>query len=375
MTTEIIPFVPEPWPYVPAQLREIANQVAQDENPSFTVRELLSWFYGSQRRGRWIVSVIRDAFDELNLMTEPDFDATYLDAFVMFMHKTEVKQSTATTPSPSEAVTPVSAAATNRVITTLPTTKAQVDPTYRIGRLALANRPPVTASPDTTIEHAVTIMFMNDFSQLPVMTGERDVKGVFSWKSVGSLWSQGHKFSRVGDAMDQHAEIGTEASIFAVVNLLRQHDCVLVRDRTTNKISGIITSYDISVTFGDLSEPFLILDEIENHIRSLIEGNFSNEELVQARDPGDSERQVAGVKDLTFGEYMRLLENPAGWGKLGLQIDRALFIKGLDDVRRIRNDVMHFDPEGTDKSDIKKLRGFVEFLQRLQRIGSIELKR
>ncbi len=368
MSTTNIPFVAESFPHIPAQLLQIAEEVTQGQRPIVTVRVLLSWFYGSQRRGRWIVSVIRQACDRLDLTTDPDFDATYLDGPVTFLRKIELKRVVPTATAQMGATTSASAAETAAVEAVSAVTKAQVDPTYRIGRLALANRVPISVTPDTSIEQAVTLMLMNDFSQLPVMTSEREVKGLFSWKSVGSLWSQGHKCSKVREAMNQQAEIDTDASIFAVANLLRQHDCVLVRDRTA-RITGIITAYDISVTFGELSEPFLILDEIENHIRVLIEGNFTNEELVQARDPGDPERQVEGVTDLTLGEYVRLLENPQGWSKLGLQIDRALFIKGLDDIRRIRNDVMHFDPEGTDESDIKKLRDFVEFLQRLQKIG------
>lgn len=76
------------------------------------------------------------------------------------------------------------------------------------------------------------------------------------------------------------------------------------------------------------------------------------------------------VSDLTLGECMRLIERPDNWQKLELKIDRAVFVKGLDEIRRIRNDVMHFDPEGTDEGDVKKLRDFVAFLQRLQRFGS-----
>jgi CBS domain-containing protein len=32
--------------------------------------------------------------------------------------------------------------------------------------------------PDSLVEEAVTLMLANDFSQLPVMTSERDVKGI-----------------------------------------------------------------------------------------------------------------------------------------------------------------------------------------------------
>ena len=53
---------------------------------------------------------------------------------------------------------------------------------------------------------------------------------------------------------------------------------------------------------------------------------------------------------LTFGQYIRLIENEEGWNKLGLKIERKLFIKQLDEIRKTRNDVMHFDTDGiTDK--------------------------
>jgi len=51
-----------------------------------------------------------------------------------------------------------------------------------------------------------------------------------------------------------------------------------------------------------------------------------------------------------------------------LKTDGGVLTALLEDVRLIRNDVMHFDPEGTDEADLKKLRDFVGFLQRLQEI-------
>ena len=42
---------------------------------------------------------------------------------------------------------------------------------------------------------------------------------------------------------------------------------------------------------------------------------------------------------------MRLLEHPKVWGKLNLLIDRTVLTKLLEDVRKVRNEVMHFDPD------------------------------
>jgi hypothetical protein len=124
-----------------------------------------------------------------------------------------------------------------------------------------------------------------------------------------------------------------------------------------HKISGIVTTSDLSLEFQQLTEPFLLLSEIENHIRGMIHNaGFTVEELRECRDSAEETREIEGVFDLTFGEYIKLLENKDSWGKLKLKIDQKIFFQDLDRIRKIRNDVMHFDP------------GFVGFLQKLQPI-------
>ncbi len=155
--------------------------------------------------------------------------------------------------------------------------------------------------------------------------------------------------------------------MFEVIRVLTQHECVLVRDGN-NTISGIVTAADISQQFRTLSEPFLLLGDIENNLRSLIERSLSLEDLKAARDPSDTKRSVESASDLSFGEYVRLLENPDHWRKLKLQLDRVVFTRSLSDVRLIRNDVMHFDPDGITEEQLATLRQFSTFLDRLQRL-------
>jgi len=45
----------------------------------------------------------------------------------------------------------------------------------------------------------------------------------------------------------------------------------------------------------------------------------------------------------------------------------------FESVRRIRNDVMHFDPDGIPEKDLMTLREFARFLQRLQIIDVINV--
>ncbi len=64
--------------------------------------------------------------------------------------------------------------------------QAYADPIYRISKLASATRKPLSVSPGANLEEAVTHMLINDYSQLPVMTSDRDVKGVITWTALFS---------------------------------------------------------------------------------------------------------------------------------------------------------------------------------------------
>jgi hypothetical protein len=147
-----------------------------------------------------------------------------------------------------------------------------------------------------------------------------------------------------------------------------QSQYVLVRDQ--GRITGIVTASDLSLQFQQLAEPFLLLREIENRIRLIIGDAFSPAELSGIPDPEDSGRAVSSIYDLTFGQYIRLLQNPDNWMKTNLSIDRAAFCDQLDSIRKIRNDVMHFNPDPMKAEDLQLLRDFLNFLQLLQNIGS-----
>lgn len=348
------------------RIASIAKQLDNGESVQpVTVREFLSWF-GAQRRGYWIVAEIHNELEKHKLKTEPDFESEYIDSPIsLTLIPAKKKGKLASEIKAVELAG--SGQATSEGVATLTVATPYADPTYRISKLAAANNAPLTVAPDASLSEAATKMLTHGYSQLPVMNG-REVKGVVSWTSIGTRLALGGKSSRVRELMDQAQEIRADASMFQAIPIIVQHQYVLVR-AADNRISGIVTSSDLSLQFQLLAEPFLMLSEIENHIRRLIGSKFSQAELVQARDPGATDRRVNRVEDLAFGEYLRLLENPERWTKLGLAIDRATFCKQLDRVREIRNEVMHFDPDGASPTDRETLREFAQFLQKLHSIG------
>ncbi|WGS22310.1 MULTISPECIES: hypothetical protein [unclassified Bradyrhizobium] len=105
-------------------------------------------------------------------------------------------------------------------------------------------------------------------------------------------------------------------------------------------------------------------------IAPVVADRFSTNDLTDVRDPSDGSRTIKGPDDLAFGEYLRLLEKPDRWKQFGLAIDRSSFCNDLDNIRRIRNDVMHFDSDGVLPKELDNLRDFKSFLNQIQSIIS-----
>jgi CBS domain-containing protein len=240
-----------------------------------------------------------------------------------------------------------------------------------IRMLSAANRGVLAVKPQDSLDMAVTLMLANDYSQLPVMTGPRELKGVVSWKSIGGRLAQRTTLETVSDAMEPTVTVKETDSIFEATALIIANDFVFVVASPDNRIIGIVTATDLSEQFQMLSEPFLLIGQIENQIRNLMHDRFDLATLRAAcndNDPARRER-VNGIADLTFGEYMRILEIEDNWAKLGFVADRVTFIKEMDKVRKIRNDVMHFDPDGIEDDQYRQLRRFSKFLTRLERLS------
>jgi len=333
------------------ELNVIAQKVKDGQAVFGTARELISYF-GYSRRGSWISRQICKQLDELGIMTFPPFDTTWIDEPFIYKLKDEPKPTEGTQEQKVEQSVGVTE-----------TDSVPEDPIFRVGRLKSANTEPLSVSPNATLSEAVTTMRMHDFSQLPVVNGNT-LKGMVSWKSIGWYLSQKSKGTEVRHFMDKANEILSDKSLFKAIELVKQHDAVLVKNNK-GEITGIITTYDLSAEFRQLAEPFLLLAEIEKQIRIILSDKLTVDELQAVKDPNDTGRNISCIDDLTFGEYVRIFQNPDLWDKLQLEIDQKVFSKQLDDIRRIRNDVMHFNPDPLENKDLLTLRRFSDFLDKL----------
>src|SRR6266545_4164512 len=216
------------------RLARLAESLDRGEPPErVSVRTLLEWF-DSQRRGSTVVWWIRQTLAKHGLKTVPDFNSVYIDAPVSIVLLTPNEE-----PGFDSEGSAKSSTGTEEDGTT-PIERAITDPTYRIGRLRTANIPLVSVKPDTSIKEAVTLMLLHDFSQLPVMQNERDIKGVVSWRSIGKRMALGLKCETARDSMESHHEVPSDASLLTAIDEIVRNEYVLIRSEQ-NVITGIVT--------------------------------------------------------------------------------------------------------------------------------------
>lgn len=345
-----------------AEFEEVKNDVAEGREPSRSVRELLRWF-GARRRRAGVVERIEAELEAAGLRTDPHFTTTWIDAAIIFRKR----EAAAPVPEAAPAVAPEPGEDGAE-----PPKPADVaDTTHLVRMLEAANREVISVNPQDPIERAVTLMLAYDFSQLAVMTGPRDLKGAISWKSIGSRLSQRNELKQVSDAMEQAAEVSDADSLFEVTRTVIQREYVFVRASADRRITGIVTATDLSEQFQGLSEPFLLLGRIENQIRRLIQDVFDVDTLRAACDDNDPERKAAVSKasQLTFGEYQRIFEREENWTQLGFVACRKTFCKELDEVRKLRNEIMHFHLDVIEDGDFEQLRRFSRLLEQLDHLA------
>ncbi|HCT94324.1 MAG: XRE family transcriptional regulator [Bacteroidetes bacterium GWE2_39_28] len=302
-----------------------------DKEFKITPRELINAF-GCEKRTSGNRAYINKYLQDNQLETFPDYMNAWIDGEIVLRHKKRAKS------------------------------KSGADPIQRIKILSAANKEPITVTRDAELVEATTLMMLHNYSQLPVISSPKTLVGFISWGTIGSKISNGVQSDKISDYYSKDiAVIDYEKPLLEAIKIIIDKEFAVIQ-KSDKTISGIVTIADISEQFVTITEPFLLLEQIENHIRQVLDGKFLLDELIDFCKNGDQERKLEHIDDLTFGDYIRIIEKPEHWEKLNLSLDRSHFIKQLEKVRNIRNDIMHFNPEGITESqrvDLTKMAGLL----------------
>ena len=340
------PYAGRVYPDPKSLIAKASNQA--NSNPlELTIRSLLA-YWGAKRRGYWIVGEIDRDLIEAGLTTFPPFTEGWIDNLVRIVPY-----------KPSEPASTL--APTNR--TPAAAVAADSLATMHVGSLPSANKGITSVPPDASLALAQSLMLRFDYSQLAVVSGDRNVRGAVSWESIAQARLRDSNCP-LRDAITPAELVDLDHDLLALIPAIVDKGFVFVLT-TDRRIGGIITMADLSLEFANLAKPFFSIGEIERRLRRTIDDCFERPELEAVRAPGDEGREIRSAQDLAFGEYGRLLEEPKRWAKLDWPIDRVTFTAALNEVRSVRNEVMHFSPDPLDDDQVVTLTNFIKWLRTL----------
>ena len=196
-----------------------------------------------------------------------------------------------------------------------------------------------TVQRDDPASLTLTIMIADNFSQLPVRSGDRNVVGVVTWRSLACREVLAETRARdVCEQVPSGRPFPLATPVVDVLDQVFQSDFVLTRNEE-NTLCGIVTASDIAKWAEHYAKAYLAVEEIERHLRSAL----SNVDLANAAHQSDQ---------WTFHLYRHLLDQGDNvWSRLPAdqlwsRIDRSEFRRRLQKASEARNRAFHFRTDG-----------------------------
>lgn len=308
-----------------------------------SVRELLA-FWGATDRGDQAAQIETDLVNH-GLTTAPGFRAVTLDTTVALT----------TPPDDGEENAGTSESGDVQVAD-----NDEGDDDLNV-RLTVGNLSPLrgveSVDANSPLVEAITKLSLNDFSQLAVLGGPRNARGAVTWRSI-ALALQQHPDAGVADALDPHVElVAYDRDLFDILPVLQERDFVFVLDET-KAIKGIVTTADVAHHYGEMATPFFQVGELDQTLRRILSRTFDIDTVRSI-----CKKPISSFDRLTMGDSQRVLENKEMWEKLSWRLDRTTFIARLEEIRHIRNKVMHFHSDPIPEDAVQKLRNFNKLLR------------
>ncbi len=227
---------------------------------------------------------------------------------------------------------------------------------FPISQLIKGRGDPLSISKSTLLREALTLMVVNDYSQLPVINEQGNLIGIISESSIISTYYHVDTSLSLLDLTVDHCmatpkTITPERDIFEALGLLENVYAVVVVEDNSPK--GILTDYDTTHFFRGLSEGLIIVRDIEENLRHYIESVFPDTHSMDAalvrafkQNKKDLSRPAREYGELSFREHIQLITTERNWEKFAPYFEpKEIFTRLMDQAGKIRNQLAHFRGE------------------------------
>ena len=214
--------------------------------------------------------------------------------------------------------------------------------------------------PDTSVSRALALMKEHDFSQVPVVLAEREVIGVFTYRSfarqIVKLPKQASPLEEAVADLLEPARFARATTPLGEFHDLVNHDgYILLGDE--HNLLAVVTSEDVTNFLFNTAHPILLLRNIELAVRALMRTACDSESALRrcialGTKSSDQlgEGDVPGLETLSFGETINVISNGDNYTAYFIRTfgqNRHIARSRLEEVREIRNQVFHFRSDTT----------------------------
>ncbi|MFD5824680.1 CBS domain-containing protein [Lentzea sp. NPDC060358] len=229
-----------------------------------------------------------------------------------------------------------------------------------VGRIRSATAGIISVRLRDPLVKARTLMLTHNFSQLAVVEEDGGLRGAISWESIGQA-DMTERAVQVGDALVHARVVEHNEDLLDQIAEIYATGYVFVRgpDRS---ISGIVTTADLTQQFDGLVRPFVLLEEIEQRLHRTLGAAFTVEEIATKATLRQRQQILNGQRPM-LGLYQQVLKDEQMWVRLRWRLDHQEFLLLFDQVRKMRNDLMHFSGGTLTNDELVPLRGLLRMLR------------
>lgn len=159
----------------------------------------------------------------------------------------------------------------------------------------------VSVNPQATLDQVITTMLVDDYSQLAVLSGARELRAAVSWKSIAQAKNR-DPAATLRDAFFSATVVGSDDDLLRVLPQVQRDDFVFVRNARNRVIEGIVTAADVVALYGEVATPFLLIGEIDHLLRRAISQRLDLAE-VQALCAAPGGEPIEAFAKMSMGDY------------------------------------------------------------------------
>jgi len=222
---------------------------------------------------------------------------------------------------------------------------------HDIASLPLIDGNQILISPNTFVTDALKLMIEHKVQHI-LVADDLTFYGVFS------LWSLAHHLTiaskakieglLVEELISSIPLVNATDSLHSITGLLLEHEALLVQTRPGSR--SVIKTSDVLLRYHTIAMPFIMLQEIELALRSIISARVAEDltrfisKALAYKYAGPEKDLPASLTELTFDDYRALIIQKENWHSFESVFgkNKDIVSSRLEQVRQIRNIVFHF---------------------------------